>query len=225
MRDGAFAVGNMAGEIFLLPSALVALAAWLFLLLVRGGFWRADQILPAPVGERTQWPAIVAIVPARNEEPFIGVAIASVLGQAYGGPLLVIVVDDGSTDGTATRARAAAGADLRLIVIEGTARPDGWSGKLWAVQTGIACAVQSHPDAAYLWLTDADIVHDSQTLTKLVVKAKAEDLGLASLMVRLRSVARWERFLVPAFVFFFQKLFPFPWVNDPRRTEAAAAGG
>jgi hopene-associated glycosyltransferase HpnB len=215
----------MADEPFLTTSALVALAAWLVLLLARGGFWRADQLLSAPVGAHKQWPAVVAIIPARNEEPFIGSAVASILTQAYAGPLTIIVVDDGSTDGTARRARNAAVADPRLIVLEGTGRPDGWSGKLWAVQTGIAYADESHPDAAFLWLTDADIIHDRQTLTKLVAKALADDLALVSLMVRLRSIAHWERILVPAFVFFFQKLFPFPWVNDPNRTEAAAAGG
>ncbi len=62
-------------------------------------------------------------------------------------------------------------------------------------------------------------------MRSLVAKAEAEGLDLVSLMARLACTAPWERLLVPAFVYFFQKLYPFAWVNDPARSMAAAAGG
>jgi hopene-associated glycosyltransferase HpnB len=77
----------------------------------------------------------------------------------------------------------------------------------------------------YLLLTDADIEHDPANLRQLVAKAEREELDLVSLMVLLRCQSWWERLLIPAFVFFFQKLYPFPWVNDPSKPIAAAAGG
>ncbi|MBM3582364.1 MAG: glycosyltransferase, partial [Alphaproteobacteria bacterium] len=101
----------------------------------------------------------------------------------------------------------------------------GWTGKLWAVHQGLAEAACFAPPSAYVLLTDADIVHESATLRRLVAKAETEQLYLVSLMVKLRCEAGWEKLLIPAFIFFFQKLYPFPWVNDPNRPTAAAAGG
>ena len=62
-------------------------------------------------------------------------------------------------------------------------------------------------------------------MRRLVRKAQVENKNLVSLMVRLHCERFWERLLIPAFVFFFQKLFPFPAVNDDRSPIAAAAGG
>jgi hopene-associated glycosyltransferase HpnB len=62
-------------------------------------------------------------------------------------------------------------------------------------------------------------------LKQLVTKAEQEHLDLVSLMVLLRCQSFWEKLLIPAFVFFFQKLYPFPWVNQPQHSMAAAAGG
>jgi hopene-associated glycosyltransferase HpnB len=199
-----------------LLSAL-ALLIWLFLLLGHGRFWQAGPLLlpdrPAVA------PDVAVIVPARDEASFIGTTLRSLLTQDYPGLLHVIVVDDGSTDGTGEIARGLA--DPRLTVIVGTARPTGWSGKLWAIAQGIAAA----PDAAFLLLADADVEHGPCHLATLVATAERDDLDLVSEMVTLRCVSWAERALVPAFVFFFQLLYPFAWVNDPLRATAAAAGG
>ena len=80
-------------------------------------------------------------------------------------------------------------------------------------------------DAEYYLLTDADIRHDPANLGRLVAKAERDRLDLGSLMVRLNCKNVWDWLLIPAFVFFFQKLFPFPAVNDPDNEPAAAAGG
>ncbi len=216
-------------SLVLTVAAAIALAAWLYLVFLHGGFWRADQRLPRDAADSTpapvSWPAIVAVIPARDEAAAIGDAVASLLRQDYPGDLAVIVVDDHSSDGTADIARAAAaalGAAGRLTIIPAPALPAGWSGKLWAMESGLAAL----PEAArYVLLTDADIVHGPDAVRRLAAKAEAEGLDLASLMVRLRCESAAEALLIPAFVYFFQKLYPFRRVNDPRRAEAGAAGG
>jgi hopene-associated glycosyltransferase HpnB len=137
----------------------------------------------------------------------------------------VILVDDNSSDGTGDVARSLAGAG-RLQVLAGAPLPAGWTGKLWAQSQGVARAgdaVDGPPK--YLYLTDADIAHAPDTLRRLVARAEKDNLTLTSLMAKL-TVETWpERLTIPAFIFFFDMLYPFGWVNDPRRTVAAAAGG
>lgn len=205
--------------------AALAAVAWLGLACLRGGFWRADQRLPAVRGEDREWPAVAAVIPARNEAAGIGAAVSSLLAQEYPALAAVVVVDDESEDSTAARARDAAGGDARLSICASRPRAAGWTGKLWAVAQGIEQAAAVAPGARYLLLTDADIVHHPDTLKRLVDKAESGGYDLVSLLVLLHCSGFWERLLIPAFVFFFQKLYPFPWVNDPRRRTAAAAGG
>ena len=207
----------------------LSLAIWLYLVLLHGRFWRCDQTLdedgpPPALG----WPEVAVVVPARNEAAVIGQSLGSLLRQDYRGPFRVVLVDDHSDDGTgdiAERVAAAAGASRRLAVATARPLPAGWSGKLWAVSEGVAAAAGLAPGARYLLLTDADISHDAGSLSRLVAKAEAERLDLVSLMVLLDHGGFWAGLLIPAFVFFFQKLYPFPRVNDPGHDMAAAAGG
>ncbi|QLE55463.1 glycosyltransferase [Nostoc sp. TCL26-01] len=213
---------------------ILSLLIWLGLLSLRGQFWRLDQQLE--IGE-TQLqslptlPRVCAIVPARNEAELLPMTLRSLLLQDYPGKFDVFLVDDHSTDGTAAFAAGVAHAvdkTQQLHIISSSSLPPGWSGKLWAMEQGIQKSLEtlhteSLPD--YFFLTDADIEHDVSNLRRLVAKAVQEDLDLASVMVRLRCESFWEKFLIPAFVFFFQKLYPFRWVNNPKNKTAAAAGG
>ena len=207
--------------------AASSLVVWLYLLFGRNGFWRARPRIeaeqpPAPPA----WPAVVAIVPARNEAAHVGDALRSLLAQDYPGELAVVLVDDHSADATGVIARRlAAGHRRRLEVVSAPPLPRGWSGKLWAIAEGLRHAARNWPKAAYLLLTDADIAHHPGNLARLVAKAEVERLDLTSLMVRLRCESSWERLLIPPFVFFFQKLYPFAAVNAPDQATAAAAGG
>ncbi|MPZ56988.1 MAG: glycosyltransferase [Rhizobiales bacterium] len=208
--------------------AFLALATWLYLLAARGGFWLAaerDELQAAPPAT---WPSVTAVVPARDEAGCVADSIGSLLRQDYPGAHAVILVDDNSTDATAAVARdaaAAAGQTGRLTVISGRPLPAGWTGKLWALKQGVDAAAQRPEPPAYLLLTDADIVYAPETLRRLVAKAEAERLALTSLMAKLRCESLAERALVPAFIFFFQMLYPFAWVNRPQSATAAAAGG
>ncbi len=207
----------------------VGLAAWLYLLAARGGFWRAnvrDEADLAP--DPAVWPSVAAVVPARNEADVIGANVTSLLTQDYPQPLAVILTDDQSDDGTAEAARSAAnaaGALERLTVLSGKPLPPGWTGKLWAQKQGVEQARSLAQSPRYLLLTDADIAYGKGVVRRLVARAEARGLVLASLMVELRCESLAERMLIPAFVFFFQMLYPFAWVNRKDSAMAAAAGG
>ncbi len=203
--------------------ALFSLAAWNYLLFYHRGFWRADQRLPKTWNELTTWPAVAAIVPARNEAETIGAVTAALLAQNYQGAFRIVVVDDASTDGTAEIARGHASPAHRLEVISAPPLQAGWTGKLAALNAGVQHVESVAPE--FLWFTDADIVHPPETLTRLVSKAVVARRDLVSLMVRLRCESFWEHRLVPAFIFFFQMLYPFAAANDDRSKTAAAAGG
>ncbi len=169
-----------------------------------------------------------AVVPARNEADVVARTLASLLAQDYSGRFAITLVDDGSDDGTgavarATIARQAAGGRAR--VVDGGPRPDGWTGKVWALAQGVAAARADGATPAYWWFTDADVEHDPDTLARLVATAAHDNRALVSQMVALHCASPWEQLLIPAFVFFFRMLYPFAWVNDDRRTTAAAAGG
>jgi hopene-associated glycosyltransferase HpnB len=194
--------------------ALLSLFIWLYLIGAHGRFWSSGPELPPAVP--TEVPDVDVIVPARDEAQTIGRVVASLLAQDYAGRFRVTLVDDNSTDGTAAAAGTAAG----LRVIRAEAKPAGWSGKLWALSQGIAAA-----NAPILLFTDADIVHDTRHLASLVARLSQPRVEMVSEMVRLNCTSLAERALVPAFVYFFQMLYPFSRVNDPRSTTAAAAGG
>jgi hopene-associated glycosyltransferase HpnB len=212
-----------------LAIASAALLAWLYLLIARGGFWRAaerddDAVPPAPA----VWPDVIAIVAARDEADVIATSLTSLLAQDYPGALHVVLVDDQSRDGTAAVARDAArapGAADRLTIVSGRTPPAGWAGKVWAMQQGVEHVEQLAAPPRYILFTDADIGYQKDALKPLVARAVAGDLALASLMVKLRCETWSERAFIPAFIFFFQMLYPFAWVNRPGHPMAGAAGG
>ena len=200
-----------------------ALIAWIYLLLGRGLFWltrERDDRGPQPE-DPAVWPSVAVVVPARNEADVIARSLGSLVAQDYPGAFRVILVDDGSTDGTAAAAPSSELLEVRI----GAALPTGWTGKLWAVSQGVEHASRGVAPPDYILLTDADIAHAPDNLRALVARAEAGQLVLTSLMAKL-AVETWaDRMMIPAFVFFFDMLFPFAWVNDAARKTAAAAGG
>ncbi|MFI6769202.1 glycosyltransferase [Streptomyces sp. NPDC050355] len=202
-----------------------SLAAWAWLLLGQGFFWRTDMRLPDR-RDPGRWPSVAVVVPARDEAAVLPESLPSLLGQKYPGRAEVFLVDDGSTDGTGALARELADArgGLPLTVASPGEPEPGWTGKLWALRHGIALA-RERMAPEYLLLTDADIAHGPESLRELVAAARSARLDLVSQMARLRVVTFWERLIVPAFVYFFGQLYPFRWVNRPGARTAAAAGG
>ena len=205
---------------------------WLYLLLGHGQFWRADQRLDSthPTPHTLQprdgrYPTVTALVPARNEADVIATSIQSIQAQNYPGRLSIVVTDDASVDGTGDALRRLPAGPRSIDVVPGTGPETGWSGKLFALEQARRTAVSKHGQTDYWWLVDADIAHDSEALTRLVAHAQGEGRDLVSTMVRLRDEGFWPGLMIPAFVFFFQMLYPFRWVNRPEHPMAGAAGG
>lgn len=194
--------------------ALLALAIWVYLVAAHGRFWSSlpelARVLPA------QGSAVDIVVPARDESETIERVVASLRAQDYRGVFRVTLVDDNSSDETATLAANVGDIDVLRL----TEKPAGWSGKLWALSRGVAVT-----QAPLILFTDADIVHDPGHLSALVAKLNADNLDMVSEMVRLHCESTAEKALIPAFVYFFQMLYPFARVNHPRSRAAAAAGG
>ncbi len=195
-------------------TGLCTSAIWIYLAFFRGAFWKLRECLrrARPIASHS----VTAVIPARDEAELIGRAVASLHAQQLGtaGTLRVIVADDESTDGTGPASHA----DL---VVRAAPRPPGWKGKLWAVASGIA-ADPTNPE--YFLLTDADIEHVSPELVLSLLAQAEHGFDLVSVMVQLRCESVAEQLLIPAFVFFFFKLYPPHWVSSGRGSAAAAGG-
>lgn len=212
--------------LFLVLAGWCSFFAWLVLVFARDGFWKMDPALTGdqPLELSEPWPSVTVVVPARNEARVLPRTLPTLLRQVYPGRVQVVLVDDGSLDATASLALAIARdvpSALPLVVLRARPTPAGWAGKVWAMEEGRREA-ESYD---YILFTDADVAHPPWSLAALVAKAERDRCSLVSLMVRLDTHSFWARLTIPAFVFFFAKLYPFSAVNDPRRRTAAAAGG
>ncbi|HEY2114903.1 MAG TPA: glycosyltransferase [Candidatus Angelobacter sp.] len=219
----------------LIAAGVLTLLIWTYLVFARGGFWRISSALPplhvtgdasdeSSISERAV--RVAVIIPARNEADVVDRVVRSMLRQSGQKAIHIFLVDDGSADSTAQFARAAAmsiGQSEDLTVVPGKPLPSGWSGKLWALEQGIELARQTKPD--FFLFTDADIEHAPDSLSSLVAIAQSGPYDLASFMVKLHCQSVAEKLLIPAFVYFFFKLYPPAWIANPRRGTAGAAGG
>ena len=222
---------------------IIVLAIWLHLFFGRGWFWRVRKV-DADRGEGETlgaWPSVIAVVPARNEAETIGRVVTGLVQQDYLGAFSVVVVDDHSEDGTASIAQRVAaenGAGARVRVLNASELPEGWTGKLWALNEGMLRGAVTQAQLSnggglsaapeipeFYWFTDADVSHAPNTLRRLVGRAERERLDLASLMVLLQAKTLPERALIPAFLYFFLMLYPPRWIADEELKTAGAAGG
>ncbi len=203
--------------------ATAAALAWAYLLVLHGGYWRTSSRLPPASRAPRSLPAITAVIPARNEADILPACLPTLLSQKYAGRLAVVLVDDDSSDDTA-KVAAGLGADhhRELLVVSARPTPAGWAGKVWAMSEGLGAVGQ---DTDYILFTDADIAYRPGTLRALALAAISGEYAIVSQMALLRTASRWEKLLIPAFVYFFAQLYPFERVSRPRSRTAAAAGG
>ena len=207
--------------------AAISLLIWLGLFFFDGHFWQIwiadsdrDSVPPPAL-----WPSVVAVVPARNEATSITQTVSALAAQNYPGKFFILVVDDHSEDGTGELASKAAEsqAEKKVRVCSAPQLVPGWTGKLWALQSGVEAALPSAPD--FFWFTDADIVHDQDTLSRLVSRAERDRLDLTSLMVLLQAQSFAEKLIIPPFLYFFLMLYPPRWIANAKSRAAGAAGG
>ena len=206
----------------------ITLLIWIVLTFFRGTFWQLRAFDDDIAGHQSPaaWPRVVCVMPARNESETIARAVASLAKQEYPGELRIVIVDDHSEDATTDLARTAAqqaGATERVRILRAKTLQSGWTGKLWALQQGIASCEGDAPE--FFWFTDADIAHVPDTLARLVSRAERQRLDLVSLMVLLQAKSFAERLLIPPFLYFFLKLYPPRWIADTKARMAGAAGG
>ena len=183
----------------------ISTVIWLYLALFRGRFWLANSRLSPEYSQLDTWPAVAIVIPARNEQGVIKRTLTSLQNQDYQGHLSIIVVDDNSEDGTVDEIQNTTDPETELL--SGRPLPEGWTGKLWALHQGINEIYRRGRPPTFLLLSDADIIHPQENVRQLVLHAEDRALELVSLMVRLNCRSAWEVMLIPAFVFFFQKLF------------------
>jgi hopene-associated glycosyltransferase HpnB len=202
-------------------SGVAALAAWVYLAFAHGCFWK--PLLPERGDALASFPSVDIVVPARNEADVLPQTLPSLLAQDYAGAWHIILVDDHSNDGTGDIARNIAanlGKASHLSVVSAPDLREGWSGKVSAMNEG---AQRSHAD--FILFADADIRHPIHSLKELAARITDKKLDLVSRMVKLNCESFAEKFLIPAFVFFFELLYPFRRAGNPKSRTAAAAGG
>lgn len=193
------------------------LVLWTAVLLLPWRPWLArPRLEPAADGDDGDLSDITVVIPARNEAAHIGRTLEAL--ACLGDGLRILVVDDQSSDATARTARLAGGS--RVTVLSGRPLPQDWTGKLWALEQA-----RSHVETPRVLLLDADIELRPGMLAALRARMNGDGRALVSVMARLRMEGRWERLLMPAFVWFFCLLYPFALANRPRGRLAAAAGG
>ncbi|HBK55881.1 MAG TPA: glycosyl transferase [Xanthomonadales bacterium] len=198
---------------WLVGTGLAALLAWVVLLALPWRPWSPGEPLQArPSDGPVDLSDLTVLIPARDEAELIATTVAAVRSQGVGHRILVI--DDGSSDGTADFARAA-GAE----VIEAVPLATGWTGKLWALEQGRRQVV-----SPLILQLDADIELRPGVLPALVERF-SEGLGLASIMAVLPTRTLVQRLLLPAYVWFFMLLYPFRLANGTATRSSAAAGG
>lgn len=202
----------------LLGVAALAAGLWRVAWLVRGARARArvPRLALAPAPRETL--PVSAVVPARDEARNLGPCLASLTSQTY--PALeIVVVDDGSRDGTPAIIAEAARRDPRVRGLRVEGPPPGWTGKAYAAHRGAAAA-----RGRWLWFTDADTVHAPEALARALGLAQAHGVSLLSATSRQLTGSLWERAVQPVVFGCLDRWFPLDRVNDPASPVAAANG-
>jgi len=209
-----------------LTISFLVLSIWLYLWLGHAGFWRIDRE-PAPPTP-PEWPPVVVVIPARDEEAGISETLRSLWMQTYPVAMRIVLVDDHCADRTVELAQSTArelGHESELQIVSANPLPPGWTGKVWAMNEGITRGIAQAEEAQYVLLSDADISHGKNAVRELVCRAEVGACDLTSFMVRLQCRSAAEKLMIPAFVFFFKMLYPFRRINDASDALAGAAGG
>jgi glycosyltransferase involved in cell wall biosynthesis len=162
---------------------------------------------------------ISVLVPARDEAATIGDCVRSILASRQV-DFELLVLDDGSADGTADAARAAGAGDARARVLNGRALPAGWLGKPYA------CAqLAEHARGEVLVFVDADVRLEPDALASTVDLLRSADLQLVSPYPRQRAESWAERLVQPLLQWSWLTFLPLRLAEQPRLVSMTAANG
>ena len=218
---------------YLIYISYISLVSWLYISLIHGRsfssdeglFWKNEIIFEEKLNFNKPLvftDSICVMIPARNEEKTILKTLNSIKNQNYEN-LQVLVIDDNSSDKTREIVNKFKKGYKNLKLLKGKQLPPGWVGKTWALKQAVDQANKKFFN--YYLFVDSDITFSKNLLKKVIYFSKSENFLMVSLMAKLNCNSFWEKMLIPSFIFFFQKLYPFNYVNDKKKNLAAAAGG
>ena len=166
---------------------------------------------------------ICVIIPARNEEKNISETLNSIIQQGLNN-IRILIINDNSTDKThSVASNLLKKKKIKYQIVKGKKLPNGWSGKVWALKQAVD--ILKYKKIEYYLFLDSDIILKKGVISETVNFLYKRKLIMVSLMAKLNCSSNWEKLLIPAFIYFFQKIYPFSKVNDPNNSLAAAAGG
>ena len=212
---------------------LIAFCSWLYLLFFNSRksfsyndfFWSNKTVFERSYKKNNikNYKKICIVVPARNEEKNIVKTLNSIVKQDLNN-IRILIIDDNSNDKTYfVASNLLKKKKIKHQIIKGKKLPNGWSGKVWALKQAVD--ILKKKEIEYYLFLDSDIILKKGIITEAVEFLCQKKLLMVSLMAKLNCSSSWEKILIPAFIYFFQKIYPFSKVNDSKNRLAAAAGG
>nr|MDT0662090.1 glycosyltransferase family 2 protein [Micromonospora sp. DSM 115978] len=198
-----------AGVALLTGHSLVNATRWLRRLPATGP--------PGPVDE-----PVAVLLPLRDEADRVTPCLRALLAQRDVPGLRIVVLDDGSTDGTAEVVRAVAGADPRVTLLTGTPPPPDWLGKPYACQQ---LADRADPAATVLVFVDADVLLAPHAVATAVTALRDASVTLLSPYPRILAATVGERLIQPLLQWLWLTFLPLRAMERSPRPSLAAAGG
>jgi Glycosyl transferase family 2 len=191
--------------------------------------WNARHLRPAPVlvpGDPVDQIRVIVLVPARDEAHRIQPCLAGLLAQDHHA-LRAIVLDDGSTDGTADLVLSCVAGDPRIEVLQGGAEhpPQGWLGKPWACHRLAEAALAADPPPDLLLFVDADVVLAPDAVRRIAGLMRDSGLDLASPYPRQVAITTPERLVQPLLQWSWMTTLPLGVAEDSPRPSLTAANG
>ena len=214
--------------------SIFTLTGWIYLVFIHGkykgykkntAFWTNKVIFEQEdFYNHTNDFNLCVIIPARNEEKNITETLKSLINQNIKN-IFILIIDDNSIDNTKQNAHQTLQnfKNLKFKIIKGEKLPAGWSGKVWALKQGVDIAVSKN--FSHFLFMDSDIILHKNIIKDSISYLEEKNLKMFSLMAKLKCKTKWEKLLIPSFIYFFQKLFPFNQVNSKNNKLSAAAGG
>ena len=155
-------------------------------------------------------PKVSVILPARNEERYIGRCLDTLLAQDYSN-FQIIAINDSSTDATGKIIQEYSARDSRIVYVSAPPKPDGWAGKNWACYQGYL-----RSEGEILMFTDADTEHASNTMSLATQHLLSENLDALTAVPHLVCNDFWTKITLPALATFLHTRFSPLRVNDPK---------